>query len=240
MTHARDQNLKLPSDRTFDTIYHELRERISLLAYPPGTMLSENILASEFGVSRTPIRRVLQRLEFDGLVTSKHGVGTIVTSLDFMYLKQVYVLRLKLLDIIADLSAVHVSDGDLIILGELLEHAKTMYGARQHTELSRLYTQFNEELIRAIGNRPLREITDRLFYQTHRVWLQLLPEMNWVEEVDNVVDEFSEVLKGLRARDMKRVSEVRRDHFIRCLTRINVHLSGLELGTLAGVDKEKY
>ena len=239
MTRERDQNLKLHSDNTFDTIYHELRERISLLTYPPGTMLSENILASEFGVSRTPIRRVLQRLEFDGLVTSKHGVGTLVTSLDFMYLKQVYALRLKLLDIIADLSAVHVSDGDLIILGELLGHAKTMYGECQPTELSRLYTHFNEELIRAIGNRPLREITDRLFYQTHRVWLQLLPEMDWAEEVDNVVNEFSEVLVGLRARDMKRVSEVRRDHFVRCLARINRHLSGLELGTLTGVEKER-
>lgn len=216
-------------DRTFEAIYHELRERISLLVYPPGALLSENTLASEFGVSRTPIRRVLQRLEFDGLVSSQQGIGTLVTPLDFMYLKQVYALRLKLLDILADLSAAHVSEGDLLVLGELLEHAKEMYAVREPRELSRLYTRFNEELVRAIGNRPLREISDRFFYQTHRVWLQLLPEMDWNEEVEAIVDEFGTVLEGLREGDMKRVAAVRRDHFVRCLARINRHFSGLAI-----------
>ncbi|MDN5853176.1 MAG: hypothetical protein L0K86_10085, partial [Actinomycetia bacterium] len=83
-------------------------------------------------------------------------------------------------------------------------------GERRYSDLSALYTRFNEELIRVIDNRPLREITDRLFYQTHRVWLQLLPEMDWDEEAGCVVDEFSEVLSALRARDMGRVAQVRR------------------------------
>ena len=48
----------------FQALYRELRDRISLLQYPPGTALRESALADEFGVSRTPIRRALHQLEF--------------------------------------------------------------------------------------------------------------------------------------------------------------------------------
>jgi DNA-binding GntR family transcriptional regulator len=87
----------------YKAIYNEIRDRICLLQYPPGMMLSENQLASEFGVSRTPIRRVLQRLEFEGLVVSKQGIGTLVTIVDLQYLKEVYALRLKLSELAGEL-----------------------------------------------------------------------------------------------------------------------------------------
>ena len=63
-------------------IYSTIRERISLLEYPPSTVIGENELAKEFGVSRTPIRSVLQRLNFEGLVDIRNGVGTVVTDID--------------------------------------------------------------------------------------------------------------------------------------------------------------
>ena len=110
-----------------DHIYLELRERIAVLTYPPGTALSETRLAEEFGVSRTPIRQVLQRLEFDGLVEAQHGIGTIVSAIDFMYLKQVYALRLKLITLIAELAHARL-EGDLVILEDLVERAKEMRG----------------------------------------------------------------------------------------------------------------
>ena len=65
--------------RTFERIYLVLRNRISLLDYAPGQRLSEEKLAEEFGVSRTPLRRVLARLEDEGLLKSVQSVGTIVT-----------------------------------------------------------------------------------------------------------------------------------------------------------------
>lgn len=215
---------------TVEQIYLELRERIAVLTYPPGTALSETKLAEEFGVSRTPIRQVLQHLEFDGLVEAKHGIGTIVSAIDFMYLQQVYALRLKLITLIAELSPMPATDGDLMILEDLLESAREMAGPdHAPVELSRLYTRFNDEVLRVIGNRPLREITDRLFYQTHRVWLQLLPVMDWEEEVGCVIDECAEVLTALKAGDLARVAEVRRHHFVACLQRMNRHMTGIDV-----------
>ena len=73
--------------------------RICLLDYPPGMRLSEEAMAREFGVSRTPLRRVLGRLETEGLVQSVHGVGTMVTDVDIDELAQVFALRLELAEL---------------------------------------------------------------------------------------------------------------------------------------------
>ena len=88
----------------FQRLHAELRARICLLDYPPGTRLSEETLAAEFGTSRTPLRRVLARLEDEGLLTSRHGVGTLVTDVDLAEMAQVYALRLELAQLAGQLS----------------------------------------------------------------------------------------------------------------------------------------
>lgn len=215
-----------PSEPTrgVDAIYRALRDRICLLDVPPGAMLSENALAQDFGVSRTPIRQALQRLEFEGLVTSRHGVGTIVTTVDLPYLRQVYALRLKLIDVIGDMSPGHVTDEDLALLEGLGREAAALTERRDPRELARIYLDFNRELSRAVGNEPLREIADRLFYQTSRVWLQVLPEMAWEDEVGFIVEEIRDVLAALQDRNMARVADVRRHHMRGCLGRLNDYL----------------
>jgi DNA-binding GntR family transcriptional regulator len=221
--HARDTGDR---PRGVDLIYRELRERICLLRYPPGAMLSENPLALEFGVSRTPIRQALQRLEFEGLVVSRHGVGTMVTTVDLQYLREVYALRIKLIDLIGEIPPARITEDDLELLTELAAQARGLREEPAPEALARIYHRFNEELSRAIGNQPLREIADRLFWQTTRVWLQLLPEMTWEDEVDYIVDEIESVLQALRREDMEGVAAVRRKHMVLCLGRINSYLEG--------------
>ncbi len=210
--------------RGADGIYLALRDRICLLDYPPGAMLSENALAQDFGVSRTPVRQALQRLEFEGLVVSRHGVGTMVTTVDLQYLREVYALRLKLIDVIGDMSAGRVNDDHLGLLAALGLEAAELRERRDPRELARIYMRFNEELSRAVGNEPLREIADRLFYQTSRVWLQILPEMEWRAEVDAIADEIEHVVAALRDRDMRAMAAVRRGHMRLILSRLNDYL----------------
>ena len=61
----------------FRAIYEDLRKKIILLDFPPGTRLDVEALAREHDVSRTPIRTVIQRLESEGLAITRHGVGTV-------------------------------------------------------------------------------------------------------------------------------------------------------------------
>ncbi len=226
-------NAPLLGDRSFDRIYRELRRRISLLVYAPGAVLSENKLAAEFGVSRTPIRRVLQALEFEGLVEISPGVGTLVTTLDLRYLKQVYALRMRLIDLTGEHPVPALAEVDRSRLVGLRERAVALRDdASEPLALAEVYHEFHEMLLRLIGNRPLREISDRYFVQTSRMWLQLLPEMDWDTEVAAVIDELDGVTEALGQRDTGRVTDVRRRHFRAVLQRMNSVLAGDDLDVL--------
>ena len=215
---------------TFQELYQEIRERICLLRYPPGTVLREEALASEFGVSRTPIRRVLHRLEYDGLVDINQRAGAIVTTVDIKSLKEVYALRLKLIELMGDLSAARVPQKTIATLEALLEACRKMRDQYEPEGLARLYEAFHVEMLNVIGNQSLRQISDQLFHQTARVWLQLLPDLNWTEEVDLMCDEIGRVIEGLRAADMQAVAQVRREHMAMLLRRINNYLGSADVG----------
>lgn len=218
--------------RDLTTIYKRLRERIALLDYAPGSLLSENQLAKEFGVSRTPIRQVLQRLEFDGLVTVVRGVGTVVAPIDMLYLKQVYDLRLKLIDVIADLDARWVSPSEIDTLRALHKEVLAMQGGGTVRDLAHAYLRFNETAMRAIGNEPLREIADRLFFQTSRVWPHALPTLDWRQEVAFAAQEIEAIAGALERGDMPLVAETRRWHMIDCIHRINRYLGNFDSAVL--------
>lgn len=215
---------------TFQELYEEIRERICLLQYPPGTVLREEALASEFGVSRTPIRRVLHRLEYVGLVDITQRAGAIVTTVDIKSLKEVYALRLKLIELMGDLSAARVPEKTIAALESLLERCRQMRDQYDPQALARLYNTFHTEMLDVIGNQSLRQISDQLFHQTARVWLQILPDLDWSEEVDIMCDEIARVTDGLRAADMQAVAQVRREHMALLLRRINNYLGSADVG----------
>jgi len=109
-------------------LHETLRQRICLLDYPPATHLSEIALAKEFGTSRTPVRRVLARLEEEGLVQSVHGVGTIVTDADITELEQAYRLRVELTALTGTLDPVMPGDVFFKRLQALIDRAFEMSG----------------------------------------------------------------------------------------------------------------
>ncbi len=79
---------------TIDEIYEEIEADILFLRLIPGDMLSENTLCEKYGVSRTPIRSVLQKLETNGLVNIKSRSGTTVSHLNFSEITQMIYLRI--------------------------------------------------------------------------------------------------------------------------------------------------
>src|SRR5437762_504666 len=102
-----------PARERFEQLYRTIRDRICLFDYPPGGRLSEEELAEEFSVSRTPVRRVLARLEADGLIEARHGVGNFVTSVQVDELTQLYQLRMELAVLMGRLSPIPRSPMDI-------------------------------------------------------------------------------------------------------------------------------
>ncbi len=211
-----------------EEIYEQLRERICLLQYAPGAVLSENALAAEFGVSRTPVRSALRRLEFEGLVTSMASVGTIVASVDLKFLKEVYALRMKLAELVGDLARSRVPNGMVTHLQELLRECQGMTDNYDPEAIARLYNEFHDEMLNIIANEPLREIYNQLFYQTARIWLDILPDLDWEEEVEITCQEIADVIEALKKEDMQAVARVRRDYMSSFLSRINSYLASAD------------
>lgn len=195
-----------------DRIYRILRERICLLEYAPGSLISEEELAQEFEVSRTPVRRVLGRLESEGLVQSVHGVGTLVTDPDIEELQQIYHLRLELALLVGKLTPVPRNNEDLDRIRALIARCDTDAHSSDQRAFLRLNLDFFNELNAMIGNQPLREISERLYFQVARVVLKLMPRLGVAEEFRAFRREMEEILAAAEIGDYDAIGHIRRAH----------------------------
>ncbi len=76
--------------------YDELRSRFSNCSYVPGTFLSERQLAAELGMSKTPVKAALERLEMEGFITVSPQSGIIVRELGDEEIADIYEIRIAL------------------------------------------------------------------------------------------------------------------------------------------------
>ena len=196
----------------FERIYRTLRDRICLLEYPPGARLSEEELAEEFAISRTPVRRVLARLESEGLIEARHGVGTIVTDVELEELAQVYHMRLELAVLIGRLSPIPRSPADLDRMRALIARCDALPHDSDHKAFARLNMDFFSEITAMTGNQPLREVSERLYFQTSRIILKLMPKLNLAEEFAAFRREMEDVLGAMEVGDLASVGHIRRSH----------------------------
>jgi len=215
-----------PSRERFDRLYATIRDRICLLEYQPLQHLSEEELAAEFKVSRTPIRRVLSRLEAEGLVESRHGVGTIVTSISFAALSQVYQLRMELAVLIGRLDPIPRSQQDLARVRALLAEFDELERHAEAKALARLNMDFYQELRAMTGNVPLRDISDRLYFMTHRIWLSAVPHLNLQDEIVIFRREVADILAAMEIGDLDAVGYIRRSHISMAFTRLQRYAAG--------------
>ncbi len=201
----------------FERIYNVLRARICLLDYPPGERLREEDLADEFGVSRTPIRRVLATLEAEGLLRSVHGVGTIVTDSDVDELEQVYQLRVELAELTGKLSPVTPDATMVREFRSVLARCQALVGNPDAREFARINMDFFHLLNSLTSNEPLREFSERLYYQTTRIWLTTASRLSQYEEmltseIEIFQREVAAIVDAIEVGDLDVVGFIRRAH----------------------------
>lgn len=204
----------------FERIYQVLRERICLLEYPPLTRLSEEELAQEFHVSRTPVRRVLGRLEAEGLLEARHGVGHMVTDVKIAELSQVYRLRMELAVLVGKLSPLPRSGEELDRLRSLIARCDALGQAPSLADYGRLNMELFAEISAMTGNATLREISERLYYQTFRIVLKMMPLLNIADELTALRHEVADILAAAELGDLESVGHIRRSHISMSFTRM--------------------
>jgi DNA-binding GntR family transcriptional regulator len=199
-------------------VYDDLRRRIIHLDLAPGARLREQSLADEYGISRTPIRRILDRLAHEGLVTIHPGSGASVSVVDFGALREVWALRLKIAELVADFVRLPAPPEIRDRLRELLRRLDAI---GEDGELAQLYDDYHAVMLDVMTNGPLRSIYDQLYAQTARVFVQLLPRLDVDVEIEAIRDEITLTLEACTQRSGHRLAEVRTEHMHMLLTRVN-------------------
>ena len=137
--------------------YQLILEAIDSHIYKPGDRLVESDLADRFGMSRTPIREALQRLETQSLLT-RDGRSLIVASLDHTQMAELYVVRGELEGLAARLAARHATPEEVRVLRDMVEADHSLLG--DPAALARANKRFHKQIHLASHNRFLVQQLD--------------------------------------------------------------------------------
>jgi DNA-binding GntR family transcriptional regulator len=138
--------------------YTLILEAIDAGVYKPGDRLVESELADRLGVSRTPVREALQRLETQSMLT-RDGRSLIVASLDHNQLADLYAVRTELEGLAARLAARHATDEELRVLRGMVSDDRALVGGDPRV-MSRANRRFHKQIHLASHNRFLIQQLD--------------------------------------------------------------------------------
>ncbi|MDP7149800.1 MAG: GntR family transcriptional regulator [Paracoccaceae bacterium] len=140
--------------------YALILEAIDVGVYKPGDRLVESELAERFGVSRTPIREALQRLETQSLL-ARDGRSLVVASLDHNQLSELYVVRSELEGLAARLAASHATVEEKRVLRDMVEEDRQR--VEDTAALARTNKRFHKMIHLASHNRYLVQQLDLVY-----------------------------------------------------------------------------
>ncbi len=140
--------------------YQLILHAIDTGIYRPGDRLVESELADRFGMSRTPIREALQRLETQSPL-SRDGRSLVVASLDHNQMAELYVVRSELEALAAKLAARHATAEEVRLLQEMVEEDRGLVD--NPAALSRTNRRFHRQVHLASHNRYLVQQLDLLY-----------------------------------------------------------------------------
>ena len=138
--------------------YSLILEAIEAGLFKPGDRLVESELAERFGVSRTPVREALQRLETQSML-ARDGRSLMVASLDHNQLAELYAVRTELEGLAARLAARHATEEEVRVLRMMVMEDRALLGGDPRL-LSQANKRFHKQVHLASHNRFLVQQLD--------------------------------------------------------------------------------
>lgn len=203
--------------------YELILDAIDVGIYRPGDRLVESELAERFGVSRTPIREALQRLETQSLLT-RDGRSLMVASLDHNQLAELYVVRAELEGLAARLAAQHATDEEIRVLTDMVEADRLLIG--DPGVLARANRRFHKQIHLASHNRFLVQQLDLV----HRSMALLATTSLAVEgRGPTALAEHAAIVKAISLRDGAGAESALKAHISHAFeTRLKATPAGLD------------
>jgi len=187
-------------------VYQLILDAIDGGALPAGTRLIETELADRFGVSRTPVREALKRLEVQGVV-SADGRRLVVAELDQDQLGELYEVRRVVEGLAARLAARHAAPEEIAVLREMAAEDRTL--ADDAAALSLANKRFHRQLHRTSHNRYLNQLL-----QGMRRSLALLAATTMVSarRRREAIAEHEAIIRAIEDRDEDAAEAAAREH----------------------------
>lgn len=205
------------SKQTQSDAYSMILEAIDMGVYKPGDRLVESDLADRFGVSRTPIREALQRLETQSLL-ERDGRSLIVASLDHNQMAELYVVRRELEGLAARLAARHATEEEIAVLHEMVAADDKL--VNDPPALARANRRFHEQIHLASHNRYLVQ----QLALVHRTMALMATTSLAAEGRGEVAQsEHAGIVAAIAARDEEAAGKALKDHIsIAFMTRLKL------------------
>jgi GntR family transcriptional regulator, trigonelline degradation regulator len=192
-----------------DWVYEELKSAIVDLRLAPGDPLREATLADQLGVSKTPIREALTRLEQEGLVETTSFKGAVVTGYSRQDLLEIYELRELLQNAAARTAAESMADADRDRLDRICRESRKLKKNHDAAGLAALISAFDDVLFEQVRNSRIRALIENLRAHLTRIG-HLTAEIPG--RIEASVDEHEKIVQAIAARDPELAERQMREH----------------------------
>ncbi|MFF3396992.1 GntR family transcriptional regulator [Streptomyces sp. NPDC002659] len=181
-----------------ERVYTHIKQAVLDRRYEGGTLLTEGELADAVGVSRTPVREALLKLEVEGLIKLYPKKGALVLAVSAQEIADVVETRM-LVEEHAARKAVPASPQLIARLEELLEQQKRQGEEGDLAAVAVTDRCFHAEIVRSGGNAILSRLYDQLRDRQLRMGVAVMH--SHPDRIAKNVAEHSEILEALRASD---------------------------------------
>lgn len=201
----------MPRNLTKEALYDELRRRIVTMELEPGTDLDEAEVSSFYGMSRTPVREILIRLQAEGLVVQRPNRGAMVAPLDMGTLQSWFEAGRMIHRAMVRLAAYRRTDADLEAIRNAMEAFEQATRDRDKLEMLYANERFHDLIGRAARNPYLYASYRRVIADHERI-----SELCYSYEVEGHarhdtqlnLDEHRRLFQAIEARDADTAEEV--------------------------------
>ena len=189
-------------------VYEKIENNILNGVYAQGEVISEIRLSEELGVSRTPIREALARLESDRLIGDSPA-GTIVLGITEKDVEDMFEVKKHIEVLATRWAAERISDEDIARLRDILDQQE-FYGGKGNTEKVRnLDTEFHDIIYKACGSPVFQAILSPIH---HRLTKYRKASLDNEGRMLRSVEEHKDVFEAIALRDGDKVEELMMKH----------------------------
>lgn len=192
-----------------DVVFNTLRQAILKGELEPGERLMEIQLAERLGVSRTPIREAIRKLELEGLVLMIPRKGAEVAKISEKSLRDVLEVRRSLDELAIELAIQRMTDEDIAALEEAQKQFRAAVAGADAMTIAQQDENYHDVIYNATGNSRLVQILNNLREQMYRYRLEYIKD---ADKRQILVLEHDQILKAIKNRHVAEAKTAIREH----------------------------